>query len=94
MSVSKLVTKLVDLDLDSEIFSVIGDTTNTNRSPSVNQAIRYLTRKNATKNQRKLGSNLKVVYLKTRGTLRNSRLNFRTDALSLAEFIDNVEFVA
>lgn len=77
-------------DFTGRIKASVGDSLNNNRVPSVNQVIRFLTREESSTRQYKVGRILKNVYGLTRSELRTQRLNDRTDAYDINEFIRNV----
>jgi hypothetical protein len=96
---SKIDTFLQDLETrisNIEPFvvkAVLGDSTNNNRALSVNQIIKYFTAHDASKKQRKVGQQLREVYPITRKYLRELRLNSRTDAVDINEFLKEFKFV-
>lgn len=75
---------------NSRIKFSVGDSTRNNRVPSVNQVIKFLTRKNSSNRQRVVGNQLKNVYPVLRSKLRNIRLSERSDALDINEFLSDV----
>lgn len=79
----------------TQIKETIGDSTNNNRVVTVSQVIRYLTRKNASTAQRRLGINIRIRYntdqLKIR---RDMNWSNRTDAFDINEFLGLVEVVS
>jgi len=67
--------------------AAIGDSTNNHRTPTVSQVIRFLNRKNSSKNQRQLGKKLRNIYPMLRTTAKNFRNSNRTDAIDINEFL-------
>jgi hypothetical protein len=67
----------------------IGDSVNNHRVPTVNQIVRFLTRRNASAKQRHVGKQLKNVYSVLRPkALEVARVeNNRTDAMDINEFL-------
>jgi len=88
---NQLVTTLNKVESTS-LKSSIGDSTNNNRTVTVNQTIRYLT--NSEKSSlRKLGRNLNTVYnsRKTKSLIRALRSTTRrTDAVDINELLSAI----
>lgn len=76
----------------NDLKASIGDSTNNNRTATVSQVIRFLTRTGATRKQRILGKNLNIAYgiIRT-NVVANRFLNFRSDAIDINEFISTYE---
>lgn len=73
----------------NSIKTTIGDSTFNNRVLTINQVIRYLTRRNATTTQRQLGKQLRKTYSLLKEDLHFNRAlgaPFRTDAFDINEF--------
>lgn len=73
----------------SEVKATIGDSINNNRVLTVGQLVRFLT--NAGRTNKVLGSNLNIIYDLLRNDIVSSRLNGRTDAIDINEFINFYE---
>ena len=88
MFLNSLQTVLSNKDRDA-IKRTIGDSINNNRSLTVNQVIRFLTRRGASSSQKRLGKQLANVYgiLREDIQVRRSLFNSRNDALDINEFI-------
>ncbi len=71
---------------------VIGDSIYNHRALTVNQLIRFLTRKNASQVQRSFGDSLKFAYQNLKPHLYDNRNSPRTDALDINEFMDILEY--
>ena len=85
---NRLVTTLNTVDTDT-LKSSIGDSTNNNRTVTVNQAIRFFTRSG----KRRLASNLRTVYSsrQVRSLIRAIRATSRrTDAVDINELLSAV----
>ena len=77
----------VDNVSSTKLKEAIGDSTNNHRIPTVNQVIRFLNRKNSSKNQRQLGKKLRNIYPMLRETTKAFRNSNRTDAIDINEFL-------
>ena len=88
----KFVNNLTDVLNDINVVKVkksIGDSTNNNRTLTVNQVIRYLTSRRKT-NLKKLGEDLQTIYgnRKVRKLLKVLRTSSsRTDSVDVSEFL-------
>lgn len=65
----------------------IGDSINNNRTLTVTQVIRYLSCAGNRRDLR-LGVSLQYVFELLKYDIKNSRLNYRTDAIDINEFIN------
>jgi len=81
----QLANTVVGLD-PQEVKSIIGDSTNNHRTLTVNQVVRFLINSDATRNVG-LGRKLRSVYSLIRNDIKNSRVNSRTDAIDINEFL-------
>lgn len=68
----------------------IGDSINNNRTLSVNQVIRFLTTRR-TPSKKALGESLVNVYTMLKPTIISKRINARTDAVDINEFLNVYE---
>lgn len=75
----------------------IGDSIYNNRVPTINQVIRFLTRKSASKQQRLLGKQLSAAYELLKQDIKVNRRVLRgavrTDAFDINEFINTYKDV-
>lgn len=83
---NQLNTVVNSLDT-ADVKLTIGDSINNNRSLTVNQVIRFLLSSNV-QQEIELGLSLQSVYGLIKSDLLNSRINNRTDALDINEFIN------
>jgi len=86
---SKLVASLIMLLVEysrDEIKTTLGDSTNNNRTLTVNQVIRFLTTRRDV-DVKELGYNLQVAYDTVYYKVLNSRKSRRTDAIDINEFL-------
>lgn len=73
----------------NKIKQMIGDSTNNNRNLTVNQVIRFFTRRNASVKQRLWGKVIKSIFEDLKPYLYSARKDFnnRSDALDVKEFL-------
>lgn len=83
---NQLNTVVNSLDT-TDVKLTIGDSINNNRSLTVNQVIRFLLSSNV-QQEIELGLSLQSVYGLIKADLLSSRINNRTDALDINEFIN------
>jgi len=82
-----LLGSLVEDLNTSHVKSTIGDSINNNRVLTVSQVIRFLESANGLRGSKKLARNLSNVYEFLRQDIVETRINKRTDAIDINEFI-------
>ena len=85
------LTLVLEIHNRDSIKSIIGDSTNNNRTLTVNQVIRFLNKNG----YRKLAAEINALYFRLNNEIRDFRntTSSRTDAIDVNEFLTVVECV-
>ena len=83
---SNLIKLVNELDT-TDVKLTIGDSINNNRTLTVGQVVRFLDSSRSRKNL-KLGTSLQSVYELLRDDIKSNRINLRTDAIDINEFLN------